>query len=169
MSSPCASEISDYLNSQMQIIQNTLKDKFRIDINLDDFSGINTHRITFDIDQIDEKHLLKKKNLIDLKNICKQYGLRYSGKKEDLINRIWGVKYPDQAPEDSKPKKRGRKTKVNNDFDSAASSPRVQSAVSSPRAESTSSGHIADTHNNNENESPVSSAIDSAASSPISP
>lgn len=151
MSSPSPSDISDYLNGQMLIIQNTLKDKFGIDITLDEYNQGIQQRITFDIHDIGEKHLLKKKNLSDLKNICKQYGLRYSGKKEDLIDRIWGVKFPDEAPADSKPKKRGRKTKSrDDDIDSLASSPRIVSQ-------------------SNEQNSGVSSPINSTASSPISP
>ena len=43
--------------------------------------------------------------------MCKYFKVRYSGKKDELVSRIWGVKYTDEAPIDSKPKKRGRKAK----------------------------------------------------------
>ena len=78
-------EIEDFIRSQIDMIQSELKQRYDLDINITNFTPNYAPRITFNIDDIDENHLLKKKNLNDLKDICKQYGLRYSGKKDHLL------------------------------------------------------------------------------------
>tara|TARA_Y100000385_G_scaffold280187_1_gene330942 strand:- start:701 stop:1186 length:486 start_codon:yes stop_codon:yes gene_type:complete len=153
-----AHDVQEYLQEQIASIQNTLKQKYGLDIVLGEFSGSISQRFTFDLEDITDKYELKKKNLNDLKGICKQYGLRYSGKKDDLVDRIWGVKCPEEAPTDSKPKKRGRKTKTQESINSNQSTP-VQSPVQSPVQRPVQSPV----------QSNASSPINSAASSPMSP
>ena len=89
-----------------------LKDNYDIDITLEQLSRISIQPLaSINLDDIESKQDLKRRTLSDLKDICKSFKLRYSGKKDELIDRIWGVKCPDDAPLDSKPKKRGRKSK----------------------------------------------------------
>ena len=48
-------------------------------------------------------------NIIALKDILSSKGLRKSGSKTELIDRVWGIICPADAPADAAPKKRGRK------------------------------------------------------------
>ena len=65
------------------------------------------------------------------------------GKKDELVSRIWGVKNPEEAPLDSKPKKRGRKAKHEiddrPDLDGNSSHESPKSNESSPLVSPTSS------------------------------
>ena len=53
----------------------------------------------------------------DLKDILSANSLPISGKKSELLDRVWGITHPDEAPELPKKKKRGgkKKTKVETD------------------------------------------------------
>ena len=48
-------------------------------------------------------------NITALKDILSSKGLRKSGSKTELIDRVWGIICPKDAPADAAPKKRGRK------------------------------------------------------------
>lgn len=98
-----------YTENAINQLIDDLKTKFDIDINIDKPSIPIQSK--FSLDDFDTKEALKRKGLTELKDMCKYFKVRYSGKKDDLISRIWGVKYPEEAPLDSKPKKRGRKAK----------------------------------------------------------
>ena len=54
----------------------------------------------------DLKKSLKTK---DLKDILSAESLPISGKKDDLLDRVWGITHPDEAPELPEKSKRGRK------------------------------------------------------------
>ena len=49
--------------------------------------------------------------ITELKEICKDNNLPLSGSKQKLIDRVWGILHPDQAPNEPV-KKRGRKPKA---------------------------------------------------------
>ena len=107
-------QIQSYLNGKLSEIKSELQSKYNLTIELDTrgFVSQSRNEFEFSVEDIEEKTELGRKNLNDLRDICKHLKLRYSGKKSDLVDRIWGVKYPDQAPVDAQPKKRGRKSKV---------------------------------------------------------
>ena len=64
----------------------------------------------FDITKISSKEELSSMSLNKMKTICHNFKLNTIGSKKILIDRIWGIKYPDLMPEDAKLKKRGRKS-----------------------------------------------------------
>ena len=127
--------VKETIMDALRNLSNELKTKHNIDISLDNFGNIEvSNTVLIDMDDIESKQDLKRKPLNELKTICKQFKLRYSGKKDELVDRIWGIKFPDEAPKDSRPKKRGRKSKntfENNEVKSNGSSP-IHSNNSSP-------------------------------------
>lgn len=98
-----------YTENAINQLIGDLKTKFNININIEPSSIPIQNK--FSLDDFETKEELKRKGLGDLKDMCKYFKVRYSGKKDELVSRIWGVKYTDEAPIDSKPKKRGRKAK----------------------------------------------------------
>lgn len=64
----------------------------------------------FDITKISSKEELSSMSLNKMKTICHNFKLNTIGSKKILIDRIWGIKYPELMPEDAKLKKRGRKS-----------------------------------------------------------
>ena len=107
-------QVQRYLDGKLDEIKSELQSKYNITIELNTSGVVSDSRdkFEFSVDEIHEKSELGRKNLNDLRDICKHLKLRYSGKKSDLVDRIWGVKHPEQAPIDAEPKKRGRKSKV---------------------------------------------------------
>ena len=104
--------VQNTIMDALRNLSNELKTKHGIDFSIENFGNINIdNSFEIDLDDIQSKQDLKRKPLNELKTICKKFKLRYSGKKDQLVERIWGVKFPDEAPIDSKPKKRGRKSK----------------------------------------------------------
>lgn len=64
---------------------------------------------TIDWEMAQTKKELAAMTLVSLKDILASKSLRISGSKGDLVDRVWGILHPDEAPDDGKPKKRGRK------------------------------------------------------------
>jgi hypothetical protein len=62
----------------------------------------------------DKEQLGKSLKSKDLKDILSANSLPISGTKSELLDRVWGITHPDEAPELPKKKKRGgkKKTKV---------------------------------------------------------
>ena len=58
-----------------------------------------------------EKNDLKVFKIPELKEILEENGLPVSGSKPKLMDRVWGILHPDEAPKET-PKKRGRKKKT---------------------------------------------------------
>lgn len=60
-----------------------------------------------------------------LKDILSSKQLRTSGSKASLVDRVWGILHPEEAPPDSKPRKRGRpagaKNKQKNEYSTVVS------------------------------------------------
>ena len=56
-----------------------------------------------------KEELKKSFKTKDLKDILSAESLPISGKKDELLDRVWGITHPDEAPELPKKKARGRK------------------------------------------------------------
>ena len=78
-----------------------------------------------DWESVSAKSELSAMTAASLKDILSSKQLRTSGSKPALVDRVWGILHPEQAPPDSKPKKRGRpsgsKNKVKSDFSTVVS------------------------------------------------
>ena len=59
-------------------------------------------------ESVSQKDELKALKSSDLKNILSEKSLPISGNKTTLVDRVWGILHPDQAPVENKKKKRGR-------------------------------------------------------------
>ena len=120
-----------YTEHAINALISDLKLKFNIDINIG--SVAIPIQSKFSLDDFGSREELKRKNLTELKDMCKFFNVRYSGKKDELVDRIWGVKNPEEAPLDSKPKKRGRKAKhETDDRQDIVNTPSPKSNESSP-------------------------------------
>ena len=60
--------------------------------------------------EVTEKDQLKSLKTKDLKNILSEKSMAISGNKSTLLDRVWGILHPDQAPVEAPKKKRGRKS-----------------------------------------------------------
>ena len=161
MSSSPVNDPKTFCENAIRNLINDLETKYSISL---DFKTEFNRPVEsqYSVDDFNSKIELKKKNLNDLKEMCKYFKLRYSGKKDDLVNRIWGVKHPEEAPLDSQPKKRGRKSKaITVDSESVQSSPQnspsnsqIQSPINSPG-------------NNDDGFTPVQTPCSSGSSTPL--
>ena len=66
-----------------------------------------------------DKTQLKSLKSLDLKNILSEKSMAISGNKTTLVDRVWGILHPEDAPVEVKKKKRGRpKNKTKKDTES---------------------------------------------------
>lgn len=76
-------------------------------------------------ESVSSKSELASMTAASLKDILSSKELRTSGSKAALVDRVWGILHPEEAPPDSKPKKRGRpsgsRNKTKSDFSTVVS------------------------------------------------
>ncbi len=76
-------------------------------------------------ESVSSKSDLSTMTAASLKDILSSKQLRTSGSKAELVDRVWGILHPEEAPPDSKPRKRGRpsgsKNKAKSDFSTVVS------------------------------------------------
>jgi hypothetical protein len=64
---------------------------------------------TIDWEKANSKEELSLMTSVSLKDVLSSRGMRTFGPKAALVNRVWGILRPDEAPTETPPKKRGRK------------------------------------------------------------
>tara|TARA_B100000401_G_scaffold438134_1_gene385566 strand:- start:2883 stop:3674 length:792 start_codon:yes stop_codon:yes gene_type:complete len=78
-----------------------------------------------DWESVTSKSELSAMTASSLKDILSSKQLRTSGSKAALVDRVWGILHPEEAPPDSKPRKRGRpsgaKNKTKSEFSTVVS------------------------------------------------
>ena len=92
------STASDYLPDELKQKEVTKKKKAR--------------KLGVDWRQVKSKEELRGLKNVELASICKEAGIPTSlAKKQDLMDRVWGINHPEDAPKVER-KKRGRRPKV---------------------------------------------------------